>query len=154
MIFTMIYLFDDVSFRKESLLHDKKLQLYWKFRLQLKKFHRVLKIDQHYLNPWVDFNICNFNVIVFSIFDFNFCNSFVKWLFKLMNNRVFVKIMGNSRSKPDVRVTTRKWSFPQRIFKISVSKFAGFCRFGHIYWKNHEQKTSFFVQWLVTNSKD
>lgn len=50
-IFTMIYLFDDVSFRKESLLHDKKLQLYWKFRLQLKKFHRVLKIDQHYLNP-------------------------------------------------------------------------------------------------------
>ena len=41
---------------------------------------------------------------------------------------------------------TKKWSFPLRISSVNVTKSAGNCRLGHIYWRNSEWKTSFFVQ--------
>ena len=40
----------------------------------------------------------------------------------------------------------KKWSLPFRISSVNVSKYAGNSGFGHIYWKNLEWKTSFFVQ--------
>ena len=30
----------------------------------------------------------------------------------------------------------KKWSFLLRIFSVNVTKSAGNCRFGHIYWRN------------------
>ena len=39
----------------------------------------------------------------------------------------------------------KKWGFPLRISSIDVTKSAVSCGFGHIYWKNLEWKTSFFV---------
>ena len=30
----------------------------------------------------------------------------------------------------------RKWSFPLRISSVNVTKSAGSCGFGHIYWRN------------------
>ena len=40
----------------------------------------------------------------------------------------------------------KKWSFPLRISSVNVTKSAVSCGFGHIYWKNPQWKTSFFVQ--------
>ena len=41
----------------------------------------------------------------------------------------------------------KKWSFPLRIFSVNVTKSAGICGFGHIYWRNPSWKISFLVQW-------
>ena len=40
----------------------------------------------------------------------------------------------------------KKWSFPLRIFSVNVTNSKGNCGFGHIYWRNPQWKTSFFVQ--------
>ena len=40
----------------------------------------------------------------------------------------------------------KKWSFPLRISSVNVTKSAANCGFGHIYWRNPQWKTSFFVQ--------
>ena len=32
---------------------------------------------------------------------------------------------------------TKKWSFPLRVSSVNVTRFAGICGFGHIYWRNH-----------------
>ena len=40
----------------------------------------------------------------------------------------------------------KKWSFPLKISSVNVTKFAGNCSFGQIYWRNPWWKTSFFVQ--------
>ena len=44
----------------------------------------------------------------------------------------------------------KKLSFPLRISSVNVTKYAVSCGFGHIYWRNHQWKTSFFVQWYPT----
>ena len=30
----------------------------------------------------------------------------------------------------------KKWSFPSRVSSVNVTKSAGNCEFGHIYWRN------------------
>ena len=40
----------------------------------------------------------------------------------------------------------KKWSFSLRISSVNVTKSAGKCRFGHIYWGNPSWETLFFVQ--------
>ena len=45
-----------------------------------------------------------------------------------------------------------KWSFPLRISSVNVTKSAGNCGFGHIYWRNPSWKTPFFVQWIQVSS--
>ena len=45
----------------------------------------------------------------------------------------------------------KKWSFPLRISSVNVTKFAGNCRFGRIYWRNPWWETSFFVHWKLSN---
>ena len=43
----------------------------------------------------------------------------------------------------------KKWSFPLGISTVNVTKSAGDCGFGYIYWRSTQWKTSFFVQyWL------
>ena len=39
----------------------------------------------------------------------------------------------------------KKWSFSLRISSLNVSESAVSCEFSHIYWRNPERKTSFFV---------
>ena len=39
----------------------------------------------------------------------------------------------------------KKCSFPLRISPVNVTKSAGNCGFGHIYWRNFLWKTSFFL---------
>ena len=40
---------------------------------------------------------------------------------------------------------TQKWSFPLTISSVNVTKSAGNCGFGHIYWRIPQWKTSFLV---------
>ena len=42
----------------------------------------------------------------------------------------------------------KKWNFPLTIFSVNVTKSAVSCGFGHIYWRNHWRKSSFFAHWL------
>ena len=44
------------------------------------------------------------------------------------------------------RYSNKKWRFPLRISSVNVTKSSDFCGFGHIYWRNPQWKTSFFVQ--------
>ena len=49
------------------------------------------------------------------------------------------------KSKP-ISPLHQKWSFPLGISSVNVTKSADSSRFGHIYWRNAQWKTSFFVQ--------
>ena len=42
--------------------------------------------------------------------------------------------------------TAQKMKFPLRISSVNVTKSTGNCGFGHIYWRNPQSKTLFFVQ--------
>ena len=52
------------------------------------------------------------------------------------------------RVKSLLRSLHKKWSFPFRVSAVNVTKSAVFCKLGHIYWRNSNWKTSFFVQWF------
>ena len=41
---------------------------------------------------------------------------------------------------------TKKFSFPLRISSVNVTKSAGNCVYGHIYWRYPQWKASFFVR--------
>ena len=62
--------------------------------------------------------------------------------------------MGHSKIKARIPLCGRhntnytaqkKWTFPLRISSVNVTKSAGNFRFGQIYWRNPEWKTSFFL---------
>ena len=46
-------------------------------------------------------------------------------------------------TQPDLQTLHKKWNFPLGIFSVNVTKSAGNCGFGHVYWG----KLIFFVQW-------
>ena len=43
----------------------------------------------------------------------------------------------------------KKWSFPLRVSSVNVTKSTVSSRFGHIYRRNPQWKTSFCVQWFL-----
>ena len=43
----------------------------------------------------------------------------------------------------------KKWNFLLRTSSVNVTKSAGNCGFGYIYWRNPKWKASFFVQCLT-----
>ena len=46
-------------------------------------------------------------------------------------------------------ICDKKLSFSLRISSVNVTKSAGKCGFGHIYWINPKLKNSFFVEWHI-----
>ena len=58
----------------------------------------------------------------------------------------FLKNPGFSLSSNFILALQKLWSFPLTISSVNVTKSAGICRFGHIYWWNPWWNTSFFVQ--------
>ena len=43
----------------------------------------------------------------------------------------------------------KRLKFSIKVSSVNVTKFAGNCWFGHIYWRKPEWKTSFFVQYFI-----
>ena len=84
----------------------------------------------------------------------NITKSLVFWCFqglskeisgrKYFNNKIWKILSWNKKWNQKLY---KKWSFPLRISSVNVTKTARKCGFGHIYWRNPLQKTSFFVQW-------
>ena len=49
-----------------------------------------------------------------------------------------------------ITYTAQKWSFPLRTSSVNVTKSAGNCGFGQIYWRNPQWKTSFLCSAIIT----
>ena len=64
----------------------------------------------------------------------------------IQNVSVLVRGGAKDTSEKIILALHKKWSFPLRISSVNVTKSAGNCGFGHIYWRNPYWKTSFFVQ--------
>ena len=60
--------------------------------------------------------------------------------YSVINTKDFIRNDSNEDEK-----LHKKWSFPLRISPINVTKSTVSCGFGHIYWRNPQWKTSFFV---------
>ena len=82
----------------------------------------------------------------------NYIRALIKWMNELcfttavLNLNKFLTIHFNKE------IWHKKLSFPLRISSINVTKAAVSCGFGHIYWRNTQWKTSFFVQWKISST--
>ena len=54
-----------------------------------------------------------------------------------------------AKTESQILKLQKKWSFPLRISSVNMTKSAGICGFGHIYWRNPGWKISFFVQCIL-----
>ena len=55
-----------------------------------------------------------------------------KHIFRLNKNLIIIPVLRYVKKVP----LHKKWSFPLRIYPVNVTKSAGNCGFGHIYWRN------------------
>ena len=66
------------------------------------------------------------------------------YLHKIIISNVW---LGSEYTSASLIALHKKWSFPFKISSVNVTKSAVSCVFAHIYWRNSEWETSFFVQW-------
>ena len=62
-----------------------------------------------------------------------------------INNARHINSWNRERNILAATTTAQKWSFPLKISSVNVTKSAGDCGFGYIYWRNLSWKFLFFV---------
>ena len=89
-------LIQNLGNKTKYVLHFKNLQLYLSLGMKLTKIHRVLKFKQSdWMKKYIDFNTKKRK---------NAANDFEKYIFKLMINSVYGKIMENLRKRISVQL--------------------------------------------------
>ena len=97
--------------KSKDVLHYKNPQLYLSLGMKLTKVHRILKFKQlKWLKTYIDFNTDKWK---------NAGNSFWKGFFKLMNNSVYGKTMGNVRKRKNVRLIISAKDYKKYVSKPS-----------------------------------
>ena len=88
----------DANNLNNYIIHHGSLKLYEKLGLRITKIHRGIKfVESNWLEPYI---MKNTNLRMQGK------NNFEKDFFKLMNNSVFGKTMGNIRNRVDIHLVT------------------------------------------------
>ena len=82
----------------------------------------------------------------------NCIGTIIKWMNELCFTVVVLNLNKFLTIDFNKQILNKKWNFPLRISSVNVTKSAVSCGFDHIYWRNSQWKTSFFVQWKISNT--
>ena len=97
--------------KSKYVLHRRNLQLYLSLRIKLVSVHRVLKFKQSdWLKKYIDFNTDKVK---------HATNCFEKYFFKLMNDSVYSKTMGNLRKRIKVRLVNNAKDYKKYVNRPS-----------------------------------
>ena len=115
--------------KKNYVVHYRNLKYYLSQGLILKKVQKILKFKQSaWMKPYIDFNTQKKEAT----------NVADKNLFKLLNNAVYGKTMGNMRKRIKIRITTNEKDF---LKYASRPTYIGHKKFGKNLVVIHEKKT-------------